>query len=126
MQDVLYRLTHGLPVGLPRYDKSRHGGEGDRVEEGQWSLVNATPESCVELVFIEGWCLGFRPVGEVEVDSMWRDSQSKTTDDPAFFTRLRDNRLEDLLYIDRQLEAYDFLTRCVLVQAPRPSTPTLT
>ncbi|MFO0750958.1 MAG: kinase [Myxococcota bacterium] len=47
-------------VALPVYDKSAHGGRGDRLPEAVWRRV-ATP---LDLVLVEGWMLGFAPVAE--------------------------------------------------------------
>jgi D-glycerate 3-kinase len=45
-------------VTLPVYDKSAHGGRGDRAPAGRWRAVPMP----VDLVFVEGWMLGFTPV----------------------------------------------------------------
>jgi len=47
-------------VVLPVYDKSAHGGRGDRAPVEQWRTV----EMPIDLVFVEGWMLGFTPVPE--------------------------------------------------------------
>ncbi|EJD49727.1 P-loop containing nucleoside triphosphate hydrolase protein [Auricularia subglabra TFB-10046 SS5] len=39
---------------LPRFEKSLHGGEGDRVEPVSVALP-------VDVVIVEGWCMGFYP-----------------------------------------------------------------
>lgn len=48
-------------VRLPRYDKSAHGGRGDRAPGSTWPEVEAP----VDLVVFEGWMLGFRPAPAV-------------------------------------------------------------
>lgn len=50
-------------VRVPRYDKSRHAGQGDRKPESEWIAV-PTP---LDAIFLEGWMLGFRPVPEEEL-----------------------------------------------------------
>jgi len=45
-------------VAVPRYDKSAFQGLGDRAPPEQWPLVSRP----VDVVFLEGWCLGFRPL----------------------------------------------------------------
>lgn len=56
---TLRSLKHGdMGVSIPRYDKSLHSGQGDRVHEKEWAQVEGT----VDLVFLEGWMLGFTPV----------------------------------------------------------------
>ncbi|KAF8058124.1 hypothetical protein HT031_005784 [Scenedesmus sp. PABB004] len=57
---ALRALTRaGDAVAVPRYDKSAHGGRGDRADPATWPRV-AGP---LELVFFEGWMSGFAPVG---------------------------------------------------------------
>lgn len=46
-------------VRVPRYDKSAHGGLGDRRPRAEWSTI-ALP---VEVVLFEGWTLAFSPQG---------------------------------------------------------------
>jgi D-glycerate 3-kinase len=52
------------PVRVPVYDKSAHGGRGDRAPESQWRSVNGP----LDVVFVEGWMLGFTPVAEASLD----------------------------------------------------------
>jgi D-glycerate 3-kinase len=53
---TLEALRAGLEVELPRYDKSAHGGRGDRSAHGE------RVEGRFDLVVLEGWMLGFTPV----------------------------------------------------------------
>ena len=58
---TLRQLVHwedGVPVKVPRYNKSAFGGQGDRHPEESWPVVRDAPD----VVLLEGWCLGFRPV----------------------------------------------------------------
>lgn len=57
---VLAALRDGRDVALPRYDKSAHGGRGDRSAEVTWVRGR------VDLVLLEGWMLGFKPIAAVE------------------------------------------------------------
>ena len=43
---------------VPVYDKSAHGGRGDRAPADQWRDV-ASP---LDIIFVEGWMFGFTPV----------------------------------------------------------------
>jgi D-glycerate 3-kinase len=45
-------------VTLPVYDKSAHGGRGDRAPPERWRTVQMP----IDLVLVEGWMLGFTPV----------------------------------------------------------------
>ena len=47
-------------VAVPLYDKSAHGGRGDRAPRSRWRSVS-TP---LDAVLLEGWMLAFRPVDE--------------------------------------------------------------
>ena len=53
-QQVLTDLKQGLPVHLPRFDKSAHQGAGDRT----------TPDfiASADIVLFEGWLVGVRPI----------------------------------------------------------------
>lgn len=50
----------GESVSVPAYDKSAFGGRGDRAPEDRWRRVAAP----LDVVFLEGWMLGFEPVPE--------------------------------------------------------------
>jgi D-glycerate 3-kinase len=60
--DALRELNAGT-VRVPRYDKSAHGGRGDRAPESAWTEVQGSPD----LVFLDGWMLGFEPVAETRL-----------------------------------------------------------
>lgn len=49
---------------VPVYDKSAHGGRGDRASSDRWRDV-ASP---LDLVFVEGWMFGFSPVADSSID----------------------------------------------------------
>jgi D-glycerate 3-kinase len=55
---ALRQIESGGDVHLPSYDKSRHGGRGDRAPESAWRRISGP----LDLVFVEGWMLGFEPV----------------------------------------------------------------
>ncbi|EME32792.1 glycerate kinase [Galdieria sulphuraria] len=50
-------------VAIPRYDKAAWNGLGDRFPIDEWYAV----ECPVDLILLEGWCLGFQPVREEEL-----------------------------------------------------------
>lgn len=55
--EALARTTPGR-VAVPIYDKSAHGGRGDRAPRDAWREVT-TP---LDAILLEGWMLAFRPV----------------------------------------------------------------
>jgi D-glycerate 3-kinase len=47
-------------VLIPRYDKSKRNGKGDRADPGDWSVhIGKT-----DIILLEGWMLGFQPLPE--------------------------------------------------------------
>lgn len=84
--DQLKSAQPGDRVAVPRFDKSLHGGEGDRVEPA-W-----LPPA--DIVLFEGWFVGARPIS---VDAF------KTAPDPIYteadrqFARDMNRRLADYL-----------------------------
>lgn len=54
------------PVELPVFEKSLHGGEGDRLPREQWVKVDNPGE--VDVVVFEGWMNGFRPLPSPPAD----------------------------------------------------------
>ncbi|MGA7933621.1 MAG: glycerate kinase [Kovacikia sp.] len=83
--DQLRSAAPGQPIAIPRFDKSRHQGSGDRADS---ELV-----SNVEIVLFEGWFVGVRPVDPALFDQA--PPPITTAADRAF---ARD--------INRQLQAY--------------------
>ena len=57
--DALIHAPPGATVPLPRYDKAAFGGLGDRAPEQGWPSAAAP----VDVILLEGWMLGFAPVG---------------------------------------------------------------
>jgi D-glycerate 3-kinase len=47
-------------VRVPVYDKSAYGGRGDRTPQSSWRDATGP----IDVVFVEGWMLGFSPVPE--------------------------------------------------------------
>lgn len=52
------RDDDGRGVRVPVYDKSAHGGRGDRLPESRWRVERGP----FDLVLVEGWMLGFAPI----------------------------------------------------------------
>lgn len=52
------RDDEGRGVRVPVYDKSAHGGRGDRLPESRWRVARGP----FDLVLVDGWMLGFAPI----------------------------------------------------------------
>lgn len=55
---TLESLASGKQTRIPVYDKSAHGGRGDRAPESEFRTIDGR----LDLVIVEGWMLGFRPL----------------------------------------------------------------
>ena len=107
---VFGRLKAGLPVQLPKYDKSLFSGEGDRLPWSEWETVNAGQEPKIKAVILEGWCVGFRSLGADAVEQMWEQAKSRKAEKgPAYAGRLAWNRLQDLLLANDGMAHYQAL-----------------
>jgi D-glycerate 3-kinase len=62
--ETLRQLKAGTADRLPVYDKSAHGGRGDRAPETEWRPI-AHP---LDVVFVEGWMLGFESIPDSSID----------------------------------------------------------
>lgn len=108
--------THDLPLGLavlnslreindgaaravqlPRFEKSLHGGEGDRVDGGP---VARAP---LDVVLLEGWCVGFYPIADGELERRWGRPVPGLGAD---FLERRGFRKDDVWEVNGLLRAY--------------------
>lgn len=105
-------------IRVPSYDKSAHNGEGDRVPEAEWAVVNADDRDgsgpTVEVVIFEGWCVGFRPLENQNLQEIWeraaaREKLLAQRNEPPS-GRLGLQALPDVRFINDALAAYDELT----------------
>ncbi|KAK4099345.1 P-loop containing nucleoside triphosphate hydrolase protein [Parathielavia hyrcaniae] len=87
------------PTPIPQYDKSAFSGQGDRLPPSDWPTTD--PANPPQVLILEGWCVGFRPLRPPsQVESRWKSSS------PATGT-LRRHKLEHLLQVNSALEDYD-------------------
>ncbi|KAG8836355.1 hypothetical protein FRC17_005641 [Serendipita sp. 399] len=86
------------PLRIPVFDKSLHGGFGDRLPVNQWNVVN----EMVDLVILEGWCMGFYPISRSELAERWE--QKEGLGFPASLQLT--NGVEDITTINSNLELY--------------------
>lgn len=101
LASVFGALAAGQPCRIPRYDKAAFDGWGDRVlPEEEWGAVNQPGQPPVQVVVLEGWCVGFRSVAHAEIEAKWK-APSRT---------LGLHKLEDLLFVNDQLKGYDVVT----------------
>ena len=83
-------------TAVPRYDKSKNEGRGDRAERSSWPHVQGP----IDIILFEGWMLGFSPVEEAEVAKVGTCSSAHSL--------LKDIRSHATLADDMALLIYSF------------------
>lgn len=128
-KQVFSSLKHSQLTHLPRYDKSRFGGEGDRVDLSDWPVVNTggKNDDTIKLVIFEGWCVGFRPYkSDQSLYSQWiaavnAKDQSLSGEEistPPYNGRLGFVHFDDIKVVNDSLKDYDGLTELVYPISP--------
>ncbi|KAJ5810368.1 uncharacterized protein N7503_002586 [Penicillium pulvis] len=108
-EKVFASLAAEQPTAIPQYDKSAFSGQGDRVPESQWKVVNQEGQKKIKIVIFEGWCVGFRPRDDQTLRSKWETAvQQKETGN--YQGRLGYVKLEDVQAVNDALKRYDALT----------------
>lgn len=92
------RAYGGGNLKIPRFDKSKFNGEGDRVPPSGWPSLTQKPD----VVIFEGWCIGFQslPVARVEEKFRLAKSGQLPMNTPAR------HQLAHLLEVNHNLERY--------------------
>lgn len=108
-EQVFASLAAEKPTAIPQYDKSAFSGQGDRVPESQWQVVNKEGEKKIKIVIFEGWCVGFRAWDDETLRAKWEAAvQQKETGN--YQGRLGHVKLEDVQAVNDALKQYDTLT----------------
>ncbi|KFY29699.1 hypothetical protein V494_08540 [Pseudogymnoascus sp. VKM F-4513 (FW-928)] len=109
-------------IWIPSFDKSLFQGEGDRLPQSEWKTINC--HSPIDVVIFEGWCVGFQPCSEIEVEmkrakalQIRHHSNEPGTsitnglEDQFSIITLRNHELVDLLHVNDCLRTYseDFM-----------------
>jgi D-glycerate 3-kinase len=96
----LFLINHpgSNSVQIPIYDKSLHDGQGDRLPIEQWNEVKGP----IDVVIVEGWCLGFYPVSEEALAQTWEKRMELGM--PASLTLL--HGLQDVKAVNDNLSEY--------------------
>ncbi|ODQ81635.1 hypothetical protein BABINDRAFT_6312 [Babjeviella inositovora NRRL Y-12698] len=94
--------TDRATVRVPIYDKSKFGGEGDRLSEDQWQVVS----SPVDIVIFEGWFNGFQNITQAEVQEKYRGSEFFHSH-PEISTRTLDTVNDNLVAYQQFWKMFD-------------------
>ncbi|ODN73525.1 hypothetical protein L202_08026, partial [Cryptococcus amylolentus CBS 6039] len=90
--------TPGAYVHLPIFDKSKHGGEGDRSPKTR-KVVGP-----VDVFILEGWSMGFGPLGEGELERAYKDPKAASPETSRVF--FPDHPLESLKTLNEYLRQF--------------------
>ncbi|KAL8743535.1 MAG: hypothetical protein Q9184_008100, partial [Pyrenodesmia sp. 2 TL-2023] len=108
---VLSSLRVRREVAIPSYDKSAFGGQGDRVPQDQWIQLNRDGQPPIDVVIIEGWCLGFKALDDAGLVALWEDARNARDQDQGYRGRLGHNCLDDVRFVNEALKGYDAITK---------------
>lgn len=109
--DGLFSINHSKGrMELPSFDKSLFGGEGDRTPAGSGVVAP------VDVVILEGWCMGFYPVEEDELARRYEATVGSSASPsgggepnaraPDIHSILQNVSLEDLRVVNGYLKDY--------------------
>lgn len=91
-------------IVIPVFDKSQHQGRGDRADRATWPTVHGP----VDVVVLEGWCIGFRPAPASQVEQQYNEARTShhgSSEQPTSGT-VADHELEHLLAANDALKRY--------------------
>lgn len=97
---VLSALAGGQPTSIPKYDKAAFSGQGDRLPSSTWTPVNQPGSQPIDVIILEGWCVGFRSIEASQVEAK-QNAPSRT---------LQSHALSHLQFVNEKLAAYKPLT----------------
>jgi D-glycerate 3-kinase len=109
-EKVFASLRANAPTAIPQYDKSAFSGQGDRVPEAKWEIVNREGEPKIKAVIFEGWCVGFRPLDEHTLTQKWEAAVRQREQQDGYDGRLGHVKLEDVKAVNDALKRYNNLT----------------
>jgi D-glycerate 3-kinase len=111
-KQLFHALADRQPnIKVPSYDKSAFNGAGDQRPESEWETVNIDGDSPIEVIMFEGWCVGFRPLSDAQVEDIWKTAKNSfEKDGEAYQGQLGRQKLESALFVNSSLRHYDALT----------------
>lgn len=89
---------------IPSFDKSLFNGEGGRASEEKWHRIPAG--TTIDVIVFEGWCVGFSPLDEVDVQRRWGETTQKGDSVKYPTETLKEHSVENLLRVNENLRQY--------------------
>ena len=109
VRKVFSSLLENKPTKIPQFNKAAFSGQGDRVSESDWLLVNSNSSNPVRVVLFEGWCVGFRSLKSEELECKHADATRKAGQSD-YAGRLGHVELQHVQTINDALKQYDEIT----------------
>ena len=106
--EVLSSLRQGLPTKIPDFDKSAFNGEGDQIAYERWQVVNEPEQKRIELVILEGWCIGFQALSDADLQQSWEDAVLQYARDGRK-SPLAASQLSSIHFVNAALRSYENL-----------------
>lgn len=72
-------------------------------------MINDIGDEKTKVVVLEGWCVGFRALDDMEVEKCW-DFAVRQRDREEYRGRLGWNNFENIQYLNEALKRYDEIT----------------
>ncbi|KAF2431336.1 P-loop containing nucleoside triphosphate hydrolase protein [Tothia fuscella] len=106
LHSTLTSLAERRLTKLPVYDKSQYQGAGDRTDTTTWEEVNRPGSSPIDVVILEGWCVGFRALSDAELEAKWNEARNlvESGDGVGQLGRLK---LSDVQFVNNALAGYE-------------------
>lgn len=99
-------------IEAPTFDKPLFNEAGDRHPRDRWQPLNLEGEQPVEVVILEGWCVGFRALSNKELTAKWMRANAayerQVIENGGCLGRLS---LADVMFVNEQLRKYDGMTK---------------
>ena len=109
LSSLFASLRDGRETIVPSFDKSAFAGQGDRAPQSEWKVVNGRGEKKIEIVILEGWCVGFRALSTEDLQRSWQDAVVQKASH-GYVGRLGWNQFEHIEFVNDALKGYDVIT----------------
>lgn len=115
LSNVLDSLLKGRSLTrIPMYDKGAFAGAGDRCPTGEWSDIVQGEHDMVQVIIIEGWCVGFRALDNAELHTTWQQAVERAQQAGSLDKgQLGKLDIQHVKYVNDALRSYDQLTEYV-------------
>lgn len=99
-------------VGIPVFDKSLFNGEGGRQDKQR------EIKGPIDVVLLEGWCMGFRPLSEDAIVQLRRDAETQSPQ-PHFMKHSQADLLEVNDFLKEHDQGYYSMIDCFVQLRPQ-------